>query len=340
MQQEFSRKAGVRSAWVVALCLAGCPVLASAETIKAQLSTAPNVPPPITRTTPATVVVEMEAKEYIGTIAEGVQYKFWSFNGTVPGPMIRVRVGDTVEIHLTNRKDSSESHNIDFHAVNGPGGGAAMLNTEPGEKTGLSFKAINPGLYVYHCATASPSIPAHIANGMYGMILVEPEGGLPPVDKEFYLLQSDFYTKKAGGFFGGGGDVLEFDHAKGLAEHPTYVVYNGMAGSLVKNPLTAKAGDRIRIFFGNAGPNLVSSWHIIGEIFDKVWTEGSLTTPPLENVQTTLVPAAGSTIAEFTVEVPGTYISVDHSIFRIEKGALGLLKVEGEEKPDIYKGLQ
>ncbi len=340
MQQEFSRKAGVRSAWVVALCLAGSPVLASAETIKAQLSTAPNVPPPITRTKPATVVVNMEAKEYVGTIAEGKQYKFWSFNGTVPGPMIRVRVGDTVEIHLTNRKDSSESHNIDFHAVNGPGGGAAMLNTEPGKKTGLSFKAINPGLYVYHCATASPSIPAHIANGMYGMILVEPEGGLPPVDKEFYLLQSDFYTKEAGGFFGGGGSVLEFDHKKGSAEHPTYVVYNGMAGSLVKNPLTAKAGDRIRIFFGNAGPNLVSSWHIIGEIFDKVWTEGSLTTPPLENVQTTLVPAAGSTIAEFVVEVPGTYISVDHSIFRIEKGALGLLKVEGEEKPEIYKGLQ
>jgi len=340
MQQEFSRKAGVRSAWVVALCLAGSPVLASAETIKAQLSTAPNVPPPITRTKPATVVVNMEAKEYVGAIAEGKQYKFWSFNGTVPGPMIRVRVGDTVEIHLTNRKDSSESHNIDFHAVNGPGGGAAMLNTEPGKKTGLSFKAINPGLYVYHCATASPSIPAHIANGMYGMILVEPEGGLPPVDKEFYLLQSDFYTKEAGGFFGGGGSVLEFDHKKGSAEHPTYVVYNGMAGSLVKNPLTAKAGDRIRIFFGNAGPNLVSSWHIIGEIFDKVWTEGSLTTPPLENVQTTLVPAAGSTIAEFVVEVPGTYISVDHSIFRIEKGALGLLKVEGEEKPEIYKGLQ
>ncbi|MCY3729194.1 MAG: copper-containing nitrite reductase [Nitrospira sp.] len=334
MQKPFSRKAGIRRAWMVALCLAGCPVLSSAETITAQLSTAPNVPPPITRTKPATVVVEMEAKEYVGTIAEGKQYKFWSFNGTVPGPMIRVRVGDTVHIHLTNGKDSSESHNIDFHAVNGPGGGAAMLNTEPGETTGLSFKAINPGLYVYHCATASPSIPAHIANGMYGMILVEPEGGLPPVDKEFYVLQSDFYTKE------GKDGVLEFDHKKGSAEHPTYVVYNGMAGSLVKNPLTAKAGDKIRIFFGNAGPNLVSSWHIIGEIFDKVWTEGSLTTPPLENVQTTLVPAAGSSIAEFVVEVPGTYISVDHSIFRIEKGALGLLKVEGKENPDVYKGLQ
>ncbi|MCY4131510.1 MAG: copper-containing nitrite reductase [Nitrospira sp.] len=334
MQKPFSRKTGVRRAWMVALCLAGCPVLSSAETITAQLSTAPNVPPPITRTKPATVVVEMEAKEYVGTIAEGKQYKFWSFNGTVPGPMIRVRVGDTVHIHLTNGKDSSESHNIDFHAVNGPGGGGAMLNTEPGETTGLSFKAINPGLYVYHCATASPSIPAHIANGMYGMILVEPEGGLPPVDKEFYVLQSDFYTKESKD------GVLEFDHKKGSAEHPTYVVYNGMAGSLVKNPLTAKAGDKIRIFFGNAGPNLVSSWHIIGEIFDKVWTEGSLTTPPLENVQTTLVPAAGSSVAEFVVEVPGTYISVDHSIFRIEKGALGLLKVEGKENPDVYKGLQ
>lgn len=333
MQQEFSRQAKIRSAWIAALCLAGCPVLASAETIKAQLSTAPNVPPPITRTKPATVVVNMEAKEYVGTIEEGKQYKFWSFNGTVPGPMIRVRVGDTVQIHLTNSKDSSESHNIDFHAVNGPGGGAVHLNTEPGEKTGLSFKAINPGLYVYHCATASPSIPAHIANGMYGMILVEPEGGLPPVDKEFYLLQSDFYTKE------GKGGVLEYDEEKGLAEHPTYVVFNGMKGSLLKNPLKAEAGDKIRIFFGNAGPNLVSSWHIIGEIFDKVWSEGSLTTPPLENVQTTLVPAAGSSVVEFTVEVPGTYISVDHSIFRIAKGALGLLKVKGKKNPDIFKGL-
>ena len=336
MKDYFSQMVGIRRVWVVALCLACCPVPAFAETITAQLATAPDVPPPITRSTPATVVVEMEAKEYVGTLAEGVQYKFWSFNGTVPGPMIRVRVGDTVDIHLTNAKDSTESHNIDFHAVNGPGGGAAMLHTEPGETTGLRFKAINPGLYVYHCATSSPSIPAHIANGMYGMILVEPEGGLPPVDKEFYLLQSDFYTKTAKA----GGKVLEFDHEKGAAEHPTYVVYNGMAGSLVKNPLTAKVGDRIRIFFGNAGPNLVASWHVIGEIFDRVWTEGSLTTPPLENVQTTLVPAAGSAVAEFTVEVPGTYITVDHSIFRIEKGALGLLKVKGKKNPDVYKGLQ
>ncbi len=340
MRQNFSRKVGIRCTWVVALCLAGYPVLASAERIKAQISTAPDVPPPVTRSTPATVVVEMEAKEYVGTLAEGVKYKFWSFNGTVPGPMIRVRVGDTVEIHLTNRKDSTESHNIDFHAVNGPGGGAAMLNTAPGGKTGLSFKALNPGLYVYHCAFPSPSIPAHIANGMYGMVLVEPEGGLPPVDKEFYILQSDFYTREASDSLGEDDRVLEFDHDKGAAEHPTYVVYNGMADSLVKNPLQAKVGDRIRIFFGNAGPNLVSSWHIIGEIFDKVWTEGSLMTPPLENVQTTLVPAAGATIAEFTVEVPGTYITVDHSIFRIEKGALGLLNVEGEKKLDIYKGLQ
>ncbi len=334
MQRECSRKAMRCRTGIIALCLLWSPTMASADTIKATLSTAPNVPPPITRTKPATVVVEMEAKEYVGTIAEGKQYKFWSFNGTVPGPMIRVRVGDTVHIHLTNSKDSSESHNIDFHAVNGPGGGATKLNTEPGKKTGLSFKAINPGLYVYHCATASPSIPAHIANGMYGMILVEPEGGLPPVDKEFYVLQSDFYTKE------GKDGILEFDHKKGSAEHPTYVVYNGMAGSLVKNPLTAKVGDKIRIFFGNAGPNLVASWHIIGEIFDKVWSEGSLTTPPMENVQTTLVPAAGSSIAEFVVEVPGTYISVDHSIFRIEKGALGLLKVEGKENPAIYKGLE
>jgi nitrite reductase (NO-forming) len=244
-------------------------------------------------------------------------------------------VGDTVEVHLKNRADSKESHNIDFHAVTGPGGGAAMLNTEPGQESRLRFKALNPGLYVYHCATASPSIPEHISNGMYGVILVEPVGGLKKVDKEYYMMQSEFYTKP-----GKKGDTLEFSFENGLMEHPSHVVYNGMAGSLIKAPLTAKVGDNVRIFFANAGPNHVASWHIIGEIFDKVWTEGSLTTDPEENVQTTLVPAAGSTMVEFKVEVPGTYLSVDHSIFRIAKGAVGLLKVEGAPQPDIYQGLK
>ena len=330
------RNAGLISAFVIAPCLAIAPGAASAmETIKAIVTTAPNVPPPVTRSQPANVMVELEATEFVGKLSDDNNYKFWGFNGTVPGPMVRVMVGDMVEVHLKNKKDSQESHNIDFHAVTGPGGGAAMLNTEPGQESKLRFKALNPGLFVYHCATASPSIPEHISNGMYGVILVEPVGGLPRVDKEYYMMQSEFYTKP-----GKKGDTLEFSFENGLMEHPSHVVYNGMAGSLIKAPLTAKVGDNVRIFFANAGPNHVASWHIIGEIFDKVWTEGSLTTDPEENVQTTLVPAAGSTMVEFKVEVPGTYLSVDHSIFRIAKGAVGLLKVEGAAQPDIYQGLK
>ena len=330
------RNAGLISAFVIAPCLAITPGAASAmETIKAIVTTAPNVPPPVTRSQPANVMVELEATEFVGKLSDDNNYKFWGFNGTVPGPMVRVMVGDMVEVHLKNKKDSQESHNIDFHAVTGPGGGAAMLNTEPGQESKLRFKALNPGLFVYHCATASPSIPEHISNGMYGVILVEPVGGLKKVDKEYYMMQSEFYTKD-----GKKGETLEFSFENGLIEHPSHVVYNGNAHSLVKNPLKAKVGDNVRIFFANAGPNHVASWHIIGEIFDKVYTEGSLTTPPLENIQTTLVPAAGSTMVEFKVEVPGTYLSVDHSIFRIAKGAVGLLKVEGAEQPEIYKGLK
>lgn len=339
MSISFSRNlrnAGLISAFVIAPCLALAPGAASAmETIKAVVTAAPNAPPPITRKEAANVIVELEAGEWVGKLSDDNNYKFWGFNGTVPGPMVRVMVGDTVEIHLKNKADSKESHNIDFHAVTGPGGGAAMLNTEPGQESKLRFKALNAGLYFYHCATASPSIPEHIANGMYGAILVEPVGGLKKVDKEFYVVQSEFYTKD-----GKKGETLEFSFENGLAEHPSHVVFNGNAHSLVKNPLKAKVGDTIRMFYINAGPNHVASWHIIGEIFDRVYPEGSLTTAPLEGLQTTVVPAGGSSMAEFKVEVPGTYLNVDHSIFRIAKGAVGLLKVEGAEQPDIYKGLK
>jgi len=323
-------------AFALAPCLAmiNPGSVSAAEQIKAQLGPAPTVPPPITRREPANVLVELEAVEHVGKLSDDNNYKFWSINGTVPGPLIRVMVGDTVEVRLKNRKDSKESHNIDFHAVTGPGGGAASLNTEPGEESKLRFKALNAGLYFYHCATASPSIPEHIANGMYGGILVEPVGGLPKVDKEFYVVQSEFYTKP-----GKKGETLEFSFDNGLAEHPSHVVFNGMAGSLVKNPLTAKVGDTIRMFYVNAGPNLTANWHVIGEIFDKVYPEGSLVTPPLQNLQTTVVPAGGSSMAEFKVEVPGTYINVDHAIFRIAKGAVGLIKVEGADQPEIYKNL-
>ena len=303
------------------------PQWVSAET--AQLTKAPNVPQPLNRKGGATVVIHLEAIEFIGDIADGKKYKFWSFGGVVPGPMARVRVGDTVEFHLSNPKTNTQPHNIDIHAVNGPGGGAAVNTVSPGETKVFTFKALVPGLFIYHCAAGA--IVDHIANGMYGLFLVEPEGGLPKVDKEFYVFESEFYTD-------GDEGVTGFDINKGLAEHPDHVVFNGREGALMgDNVLKAKVGDNVRIYFGNIGPNGIASFHIIGEIFDKVYVEGSLAGLVNRNVQTTLVPSAGATIVEFKLDVPGTYTLVDHSIFRVAKGAIGQLVAEGPANPEVFR---
>ncbi len=305
---------------------------ADLPTIQAKLTTLPQVPAPITRKEAAHVVVNVEAKEFVGTLADGVQYKFWSFNGTVPGPMMRVRVGDTVEIHLKNHADSKFPHNMDLHAVNGPGGGAGSNLAIPGQEGTFAFKALNPGLYIYHCASPVPNIPAHIANGMYGLILVDPAGGLPPVDHEYAVFQSEFFTMPSAEK-----GIMELSMEKGLAEHPDHVVFNGKAGALMGDgQLQAKAGDKIRLYVGNIGPNSISSFHIIGEIFDKVYVEGAIGGTINENVQTTLIPSAGTVIVEFKVDVPGAYLLVDHSIFRVAKGAVGILSVEGKDNLSIF----
>jgi nitrite reductase (NO-forming) len=302
------------------------------DPVEAVLTHAPEVPPPITRRVPAKVVVHLEVREVTLPISEGVEYTFWTFGGQVPGKFIRVRQGDTVEFHLMNHPDSKMPHNIDLHAVTGPGGGATSSFTAPGHQSQFTFKALNPGLFVYHCAT-SP-VGMHVANGMYGLILVEPAGGLPPVDREYYVMQGDFYT--VGAYREKG--TQPFDMQKAIDEKPTYVVFNGAESALLgDHALKAKVGDRVRLFVGNGGPNLVSSFHVIGEIFDRVYTEGG--SRHQENVQTTLVPAGGSAIVEFKVEVPGTFILVDHSIFRaFNKGALGMLKVEGADNRLVYSG--
>jgi len=307
---------------------------APASATKAVLTDAPLVPSPIKRKQSAKLIVELEVTEVNLPISEGVEYTFWTFGGKVPGKFIRVRQGDTVEFHLMNHPDSRFPHNIDLHAVTGPGGGAASSNTPPGHQTQFSFKALNPGLYVYHCAMAP--VGEHVANGMYGLILVEPAGGLAPVDREYYVMQSDFYT--AGKYREQGHQP--FDMGKAVEEHPTYVVFNGSEGSLLGDrSLKAKVGERVRLFVGNGGPNLVSSFHVIGEIFDRVYPEAG--TRHQENVQTTLVPAGGAAIVEFKVEVPGSYKLVDHSILRaFNKGALGELKVEGSENKAMYSGQQ
>lgn len=293
---------------------------------------ASDVPPPITRTTAATVVVELEAREVTAKLDEGQTYTYWTFNGTVPGPMIRARVGDTIQMHIKNATGNLMTHNIDLHAVNGPGGGANASIVAPGQEATFSFKALNAGIYVYHCATAP--IPQHIANGMFGMILIEPAAGLPKVDHEFYVMQSELYTTTPYGAAG----QHEFSMDKLLAEHADYVLFNGRVGALTGDgALKAKVGETVRIYFG-VGGFLASNFHVIGEIFDRVYPEGAFG-QPLENVQTTIVPAGGAAAVEFRVNVPGRYLLVDHSLGRaLNKGAAGYLEVDGIQDTTIFDG--
>lgn len=327
---------------LAAITIAGCKnkstTTTELENIKGEeiavLTDAPNVPPPITRKHATKMIVNLEVIEKEIEMMDGVTYNFWTFGGSVPGKFIRVRQGDLVEFHLKNNANNKLPHNIDLHAVSGQGGGAAATFTAPGHETTFSFTALNPGLYIYHCATAP--VGMHIANGMYGLILVEPKEGLPKVDKEFYVCQGDFYTN---GNYGEAG-LQQFNMDKALKEQPDYVVFNGKVGALTgENSLKATVGETVRLFVGNGGPNLVSSFHVIGEIFDNVYPEGGSTLN--HNVQTTLVPAGGTAITEFKCDVPANLILVDHSIFRtFNKGTLGMLKVDGKENKAIYSGQQ
>ena len=296
----------------------------------AELSIAPNVPAPIGNRGPKNLIVNLETTEIEGIIADSIKYTFWTFNNAVPGSFIRVREGDEIQLNLKNASNSVLPHNIDLHAVNGPGGGAEATSAPPGKEASFKFKALNPGLYVYHCA--APPVPMHIGNGMYGLILVEPAGGLKKVDREYYIMQGEFYTKNRNGV----ARLLEFDNDKAVDENPDYVLFNGRKGAMLgKGMLEAKVGETVRFFLGNGGPNLTSSFHVIGEIFDNVYLEGGTTVT--HNVQTTMIPAGGSAIVEFKVEVPGEYVLVDHSLSRaFNKGAIGKLKVTGPENHKVF----
>lgn len=304
----------------------------TAQQAPAPMADAPAVPPPITRTEPAHLTVHLEVREVVKRLADGVEYTFWTFGGSVPGTFIRVRQGDDVEIHLENSPANHFAHNIDLHAVTGPGGGASSSVAMPGHASVFKFTALNPGLYVYHCVTAP--VGMHMANGMYGLILVEPPEGLPPVDREYYLMQGEFYTV---GRYGERG-LQGFSMEKALAENPDYVVFNGAVGSLMAgHAVTAKVGETVRLFVGNGGPNLPSSFHVIGEVFDRVYAEGGSAVN--RNVQTTLIPPGGAAIVEFKLQVPGSYLMVDHAMFRaFNKGAVALLRVDGPPAPEIFSG--
>jgi len=286
---------------------------------------------PVGNRGPEHVTVDLETTEVVGQLDNGTTYKYWTFNNKVPGPFIRVREGDTVTINMANAENSDHIHSIDLHAVTGPGGGADVTQAAPGQTKSFTFKTLKPGLYVYHCAT--PMVAQHITNGMYGMILVEPEGGLPEVDREFYVMQGELYTAQKHGTVG----HQEFSLEKLLDERPEHMMFNGAMGALTdRYKLEAKVGETVRIYFGVGGPNLISSFHVIGEIFDRVYDQASLTSPPLTDVQTTMVPPGGATIVEFKLDVPGHYTLVDHALSRAEKGLAGTLVVTGDEDPDIF----
>jgi len=307
------------------------PVQTLVEADISKLST--DLPPPIGKREPQTVRVDLTTVELEGRLAEGTTFGYWTFNGKVPGPFLRVRVGDTVDVRLKNSSDSAMVHSVDFHAATGPGGGAASTQTNPGDETSVKFKALIPGLYVYHCAT--PMVAHHIANGMYGLILVEPEGGLPPVDREFYVMQGEIYTEAPFGQHGS----QDFNVEKLLNERPEYFVFNGSVGALSKlHPLEAKVGETVRIFFGVGGPNFTSSFHVIGEMFDRVYNLGGVLSEPLKGIQTVTVPPGGAVITEFKLDVPGNFILVDHALSRLERGLVGILHVEGAANPEIYDG--
>jgi len=290
----------------------------------------PSAPSPANR-----VVITLITEEKLGQLANGVTYDFWTFNGTVPGPLIRLRVNQTVEMHIINPPNSTMTHSIDSHGIMGQGGGGAYSQTAPGNESIFQFTALIPGLFLYHCAT--PDIPSHIANGMYGLMLVEPEGELPKVDHEFYIVQGEFYTQ---GPYGQQG-FQPFSFQKAQAATPDYVVYNGRVGALTGNgTMRIKVGDTVRVFFGNAGPNLDSSLHIIGGIMDRVYTDGSLESPPLLDVQTTLVPAGGAAMLEFKARTPGLLILLDHSIFRMHLGAVATFTVTGPNNPAIIVSIK
>lgn len=315
------------------LVVAGCSKDANLHDPVESMSFAPNVPPPITRTYSDTVRVYLNASMKDIAIAPKVMYHAWTFNDHVPGPFLRTRVGDILEVHVSNSDSTGMLHNIDFHAVTGPGGGSVITNVAPGQTRVAYFKMLHPGLFIYHCATHP--MTAHISNGMYGMILVQPEKNLPKVDHEYYVMQSEFYTtpQTNNSLF------VQYSPEDGMREDPRFVVFNGNTDALMGDgALKAKTGETVRIFFGNIGPNKISSFHIVGCIMDKVYREGDLVSEPARSIQTTLVPAGGAAVVEVQPIVPGAYVLVDHSMFRTEKGAMGLLMVKGVPRPDVYSG--
>ncbi|WP_276253044.1 copper-containing nitrite reductase [Halomontanus rarus] len=292
------------------------------------------IPGPISRDNAETVAVEMTTNELVAEVEPGVTYTYMAFDEQIPGPLIRARVGDTVELTITNDESNSMPHNIDLHAVRGPGGGAEATMVMPGETATISFQVTYPGLFTYHCAV--PNMDYHISSGMFGAILVEPEEGLPAVDHEFYLGQMELYTK------GNAGDEghHDFDFERMAAEDPTYVLINGekyAIGPDGYDEMRMETGETARIYFAVGGPNQSSALHPIGSVFDEVWPQGGIGAPPQQYIQTTPVLPGSATIATISAPVPGPIKLVDHALSRVvRKGCLAAIDVQGNEDPAIF----
>lgn len=304
------------------------PVRVSADPTK--------LPPPLKHRAPITHKVELICKEIIGEIDHGNYFLYLTFNGQVPAPMIRVRQGDTIDLTINNPLGTMHAHSVDFHAVYGTGGGSSATTVGPGQKKRLKFKTLYPGAFIYHCAVAN--LDYHISSGMFGMIVVEPPEGLPKVDHEFYFGQNEIYVKNQQT---PKNKPLQFDYNAMTAENPRYVVLNGESHAITDQNYGAvkvKKGENARIFFVNGGPNLMSSFHPIGNIWTKVWREGAVLNHPERYVQTVGVSPGSCAVLEMEFPVPETIKLVDHALSRVvHKGLLALIEVEGEPEPDIFQ---
>src|SRR5947207_501990 len=249
------------------------------------------------------------------TIADGVTYDGWTFDGRVPGPVLRVTEGDTVDFTLVNR--APMPHSLDFHAAEiAPN--RAYRNLMPNDSLSYRFVARVPGAFMYHCGTAPVAL--HIANGMYGAIIVDPRRGRAPA-KEFVFVQSEFYTQT----LSDSSRMIDWEKVLGLA--PDYVVFNGREAEYAKHPIPVRVGERLRMYVVNAGPNRFSAFHVVGAIFDRVYVDGSLS-HPIEGVQTVTVPVGGGAIFETRLVEAGTYPFVSHAFADATKGAVGMFKAD------------
>jgi nitrite reductase (NO-forming) len=253
-------------------------------------------------------------------IAPGIKYAAWAWAGGAPGPVIHVRQGQLVKITLTN--SGAIPHSVDFHAAR-VAPDKAFGDVMPGKSVSYTFRANDPGVFMYHCGTKP--VLMHIANGMYGAIVVEPPAGtLPKADKNYVLVASEWYLDSDGL-----SKPAQFNMDKAHARQPDWMTFNGYAGQYVKHPLTAKPGETVRFWVVDAGPSIDADFHIVGTVLDRAWIDAGMTNEPLENVQTVAVPAGGGGVFDVKIDKPGLYPFVSHAFAAVDQGQVGLLNVGG-----------